>query len=88
LLSTGTVTVISARIPGQIADSVFRLTSQEKSAATVWDWNQRKWTKTDPQSAKVQVKHRTVRIVMLVILFATVIPIIIGISKGFFSKKR
>ena len=46
LHSTGTVTVISARIPDQIADSVFKLDSEEKSAATIWDWDQRNFTKS------------------------------------------
>ena len=46
LLSTGTVTVISALIPDQIADSVFKLDSEEKSAAVVWDWDQKNFIKS------------------------------------------
>jgi len=46
VLSTGTVAVISARIPDQIADSVFKLDSEEKSAAVVWDWDQKNFKKS------------------------------------------
>jgi thiol-disulfide isomerase/thioredoxin len=46
VLSTGTVTVISARITDQTADSVFRLDSEEKSAAVVWDWDVKNFTKS------------------------------------------
>lgn len=46
LLETGTVTVISARIPDQIADSVFNLDSEEKVAAVVWDWDQKNFIKS------------------------------------------
>jgi hypothetical protein len=41
LSATGLVTVISARIPDQVADSVFRLDDEEKSAAVIWNWDQK-----------------------------------------------
>lgn len=37
LVSTGMMTVISARIPDHIADSTFRLDEEESLAAVVWD---------------------------------------------------
>jgi thiol-disulfide isomerase/thioredoxin len=46
LHATGLVTVISARIPDLIADSVFRLNDEEKSAAVIWDWDQRNFVKS------------------------------------------
>lgn len=39
--STGTISVISARIPDRIEDSVFRLEDEEKSATAIWDWDQK-----------------------------------------------
>ena len=45
LLLTGSVTVISARIPGQVPDSLFRLDEREKAAVTIWDWDQKKYIK-------------------------------------------
>ena len=38
--------MISARIPDQIVDSVFTLDSEEKSAAVVWDWDAKNFTKS------------------------------------------
>jgi len=46
VLSTGIVTVISARIPDHIPDSLFTLESEEKSAATLWDLDQKKFAKS------------------------------------------
>jgi thiol-disulfide isomerase/thioredoxin len=46
LFATGSVTVISARIPDQIADSMFRLESEEKSAEVVWDWDAKSFAKS------------------------------------------
>lgn len=51
---TGMVTVVSARIPEQIADSVFKLDSEEKSAAVVWDWDKKGFTKSPPRPANLQ----------------------------------
>ena len=49
LLSMGTITLISARIPEDIADSTFRLDNEEQSALTIWDADQKHFTKTDPK---------------------------------------
>jgi hypothetical protein len=88
VLATGLVTVISARIPDQIADSVFRLDGEEKSAATIYNWEQRKLTKTDPKLAAVQARRSTARNVLLSLLLLTalVIPILAG--KKFASKNK
>lgn len=40
LHSSGTVTLISARIPDQLADSVFELKGEEESADSIWDWSE------------------------------------------------
>jgi thiol-disulfide isomerase/thioredoxin len=49
--STGTITLISGRIPDHIPDSTFRLEAEEKAAAQVWDWDQRKFiTSADEHS--------------------------------------
>jgi hypothetical protein len=85
LISTGTVAVVSAQIPDQIADSVFRLDQEEKSAAVIWDWKVRKLTKMAPELAKVQATHGNVRIVFLVIMFASVVAAIV-FTKRFTSK--
>jgi hypothetical protein len=55
VMSTGITTVISVRMPEQIADSTFRL--DEKSAAVVWDSDQRKLTKMPPELARACVKR-------------------------------
>jgi len=52
LLSTGTVTVISARIPDQIADSEFTLNSEEKSATRIWDWDSKNFIKSSYENSK------------------------------------
>jgi hypothetical protein len=50
LLATGAVTVVSARIPDQVADSVFRLEDEEKAAVTLWDGDQQGLIKSGPES--------------------------------------
>ena len=49
VIASGTVSVISARTPNQIADSVFKMDSEEKEAASVWDWDQQKLIKSAPR---------------------------------------
>jgi len=68
VLSTGLVTVVSALIPDQIEESVFRLDSQEKSAAVIWDWDQRKLIRSAPRA---HVPAKTVRNIFLLFLFIT-----------------
>jgi thiol-disulfide isomerase/thioredoxin len=46
LQASGTVSVISARIPDQIADSVFKMENEEKEAVAVWDRDQKKFIKS------------------------------------------
>ena len=58
LLSTGTVTVISARIPNQIADSVFELESEQKLAGFVWDLDQQKFLKARAAEASVPCQNK------------------------------
>ena len=56
LMSTGTVTVISARIPDRIPDSTFNLDEEEKAAATVWDRDQNKTTKSPYDQLKAGLR--------------------------------
>jgi len=81
LLSTGLVSVISARIPDRIEDSVFRLDSEENSAAVVWDWDRHKLIKAAPELAHVQVRTGIVRNVFLLILFTTAVFTIVVVKK-------
>jgi RNA polymerase sigma factor (sigma-70 family) len=46
VLATGTLDVVSTRIPEKIADSMFTLESEKKSAATAWDWDQQTFIKS------------------------------------------
>jgi hypothetical protein len=87
LLATGTVTLISARIPDEIADSTFNLDNEEKKAAVVWDWDQRKLTKSAPQLAKIKVVNRTTKMcLILMMLFSTGIVLWITVKK--FAKDK
>jgi thiol-disulfide isomerase/thioredoxin len=52
IISTGSVTIISARRPGQLADSVFELADDEKSAQSIWDWDQNNFTDAAHAEAK------------------------------------
>jgi thiol-disulfide isomerase/thioredoxin len=52
LRSSGTVTLIAARIPDQIADSAFELNSEEGSAVRIWDWAQKNFTKLPYENTK------------------------------------
>lgn len=89
LLSTGMVTVISARVPDRIEDSVFNLDSEEKSAKVVWDWNQKQLTRSDPGAVKAIAANKTARTVMLLILFTiAVIPIVIIGAKRFTKRSK
>src|SRR5581483_8066078 len=56
LLATGTVQLISARLLGQVADSVFRLEEKLQAAETVWDGNQKRFTREAPNPKQEQEK--------------------------------
>ncbi len=88
LLSTGMVMVTSARIPEQIADSVFTLDNEEQSAAVIWNANQHKLIKGAPELAKVQARTSSVKRILLLMALIT-FPIIVALaSKKFgFNKK-
>ncbi len=79
VLSTGLITVISAHIPDQISDSMFRLDNEEKDAVANWDWDSHKLTKAAPQLAKIQTEHKTARVAILLLLFTTVVILPIAI---------
>ena len=49
VIASGTASLISARTPDQIEDSVFKMDSEEKEAASVWDWDQQKLIKSAPR---------------------------------------
>jgi hypothetical protein len=71
--SSGLITVISAHIPDQISDSMFRFDNEEKNAAVIWNWDSQKLTKAAPRLAKIQTEHKATRIVILLLLFTTVV---------------
>jgi hypothetical protein len=56
--STGITTVTAARIPEQIADSVFNLDDEEQSAETIWDADKKQLTKSGPPSEACLQKRR------------------------------
>jgi hypothetical protein len=48
VIATGMTTLVSLRMPEQVAGSTFQL--DEESALTIWDWEQGKLTKSGPKS--------------------------------------
>jgi thiol-disulfide isomerase/thioredoxin len=54
LLATGLVTVISARIPDHIEDSVFRLDEEEKLAKIIFDSTEKKFIKLSPEALEIR----------------------------------
>jgi hypothetical protein len=88
LLKQGTVIVTSASIPDQIADSMFRLDSEEKAAKSVWDWDQRKYLRMDPGLVKIKAKNETARNVLLIVILFTTVVIPIVVAKKFASKNQ
>lgn len=55
LNSTGTVTVISARIPSELpAEDLFTLEEEAKLADTVWDGDAHKFNRISPEAAKIK----------------------------------
>jgi hypothetical protein len=61
LISTGLVTMISARIPDRTADSVFRLDEEEQLATTVWDNIEKKFIKVSPETLELKERLRSQR---------------------------
>jgi hypothetical protein len=53
LVASGMMEMISARTPDQIADSVFKMDSEQKGAVTVWDSDQQKLIKSAPRDPKL-----------------------------------
>jgi hypothetical protein len=81
LLDTGIITVVSARIPDQIAESTFLL--DESPAAVVWDRDKRKALKLSPPLASVVAKRGMAKrtLLVLILLSALVIPIAFAKSR-------
>jgi len=86
VIATGMVTMISVRIPEQIPDSTFQL--DEKSAATVWDWDQKTFAKESPRLVTLTANRSNARILMLTIILLTILFVCIGIRKSFVSKRN
>ena len=82
LISTGTVTLISARIPDQLADSIFNLDNDEKTAVAVWDWDHRKFVKSPPHVPR-RIASRTARngVVLLILLTTVAAPVLLLVAK-------
>ena len=53
LLASDTVSLLSARIPDQTADSVFKMDQEQKEAVTVWDWDQTNLVKSAPRDPNI-----------------------------------
>jgi hypothetical protein len=53
LLASGTITLISARIPDQIADSDFKMDNEEEEAVSIWNWDQQNLTKSAPRDSNI-----------------------------------
>lgn len=89
VLATGLTTVVSVRIPEEIADSVFKRDDMENAAAVVWDGDRKNFTKRSPELVKAQVVSRATRRVLLSTLFVTaLIPILIVLAKRVALKNR
>jgi hypothetical protein len=84
LLATGTVTMVSVRVPEQIPDSTFEL--DEKSVVTVWDWDQRKLTKVGPRSVTYSAHRGAAMYILLSMILMTVLLVWISNSKRFASR--
>ena len=57
LSSTGTVTVVSARIPSEVpAEALFTLEEEAKLAETVWDADEHKFNRVAPEVAKAKAE--------------------------------
>ena len=88
ILSTGLVSLISAREPDKLADSTFRLGAEKKSATTVWNWDHDAFTKTAPKLINAEAHSRIVRNILLFILFITAVaPVIIIVVKKLAVRK-
>jgi hypothetical protein len=48
ILTTGTVTLTSARISKQVGDSVFELRNEEESADSILDWSAKNFVRVAP----------------------------------------
>jgi hypothetical protein len=53
VIASGTASLISARTPDQIEDSVFKMDSEQKEAVSVWDWDQQELIKSAPKDPNV-----------------------------------
>ena len=53
VIASGTASLISARTPDQIEDSVFKMDSEQKEAVSVWDWDQQKLIKSAPRDPNI-----------------------------------
>jgi len=88
LLSTGMVTLISARVPSEIVDSVFELDSEKKSASVIWDWDQRKLVKSAPELANVKTASKTARNVSLLLIVFTTGAFLVVVARRLASRSE
>lgn len=88
-LSTGSVILMSARMPDNITDSAFGHDEEKKLATTIWDWNTNTFTRISPALTNANARTGTVRYALLAILFITaVVPIVVVVAKKLTAKSR
>lgn len=86
VLASGSDTVISARMPDLIADSVFRLDDEEKSAKIVWDNNSAKLVRMAPELADIKKANRTVKVALWLMILSTTMVFLFAGAKTCFRK--
>lgn len=79
-LSTGLVTTLSFGIPSQVPDSTFKI--DESEAAVVWDWSQRKLTKSPPQHATLHRSRTAARVIWLLMLLLTTAAVVVAYARS------
>jgi hypothetical protein len=85
VMGTGMVTMISVRVPKQIPDSTFRL--DEKSAATIWDWDQKTFSKERPRLVTSYAKGKDARYILLTMILLAILCLWISIWKRSASRR-
>lgn len=90
LITKGTVTLVSARIPDTIDDSAFRLDSEKASAKVIWDYNRNVLVKEGPAALRYHTIHGRTKTLLISLLLISVVGIPVGIfaAERFFRRSR
>jgi hypothetical protein len=73
-------------MPDLIADSVFRLDDEEKSAKIVWDNNSAKLVRMAPELADIKKANRTVKVALWLMILSTTMVFLFAGAKTCFRK--